>query len=66
VADLSAYTRVVEAQDLPACPCCGEPFCPRHKKHYGECDCIGPTEDDVDYITVADVLYGRRIPEPGV
>ena len=46
------YREVVYAHDLPMCCCCGEPFCGKHDKHYFECDCIGPTQDEATYITI--------------
>jgi len=35
-------------------------WCPRHRKHYADCPCIGPTEDGVKYKVVRGVLYGKR------
>lgn len=34
---------IVFASELPECECCGEPWCPKHKQHYAECACIGPS-----------------------
>ena len=54
------WQRVVFASELPKCDCCGEPFCPKHKKHYAECECIGPTHDGCEYMEIKGKLYGRR------
>lgn len=41
---------MVFAGDLPLCECCGEePWCPIHEEHYGDCVCVGPTEDEAEY-----------------
>lgn len=54
--------RVVFAAELPICECCGEePFCPTHDMHFADCPCIGPTEDNVEYVERDGVLYGERI-----
>ena len=55
------YYEVVYAEDLPLCPDCLDPWCPKCKLHYCDCHCIGPTEDNVDYIEWQGKLYGRRI-----
>lgn len=55
------WQKVVFAHELSICDCCGEePFCDLHQTHYGECDCIGPTEDDVEYKEINGELFGRR------
>jgi hypothetical protein len=55
------YQRVMCAADMVECDDCGEPFCPEHGKHYGECDCIRPTEDDVHYIERDGVQFASRL-----
>jgi protein-disulfide isomerase len=40
---------------------CDDDQCPHCKEEYAECDCIGPTEDDVEYEVIGDVLMGRRV-----
>jgi len=50
------YTRVVFA-----CECNEDGDCPECGLDFGECDCIGPTEDDVNYIVIDDVMYGNRL-----
>lgn len=60
-----AWKRVVFAADLPLCECCGEEaWCPEHRKHFADCACIGPTEDDVEYQDRGGVLYGKRRSRP--
>jgi len=51
--------RVVKhACALPLCECCGEElFCTEHGAHYGDCECIGPTQDDAVYKTVDGCLF---------
>lgn len=44
-----AYEPLVSARDCVTCECCEEPYCRKHRTHYWECPCIGPTEDDVVY-----------------
>lgn len=34
--------------------------CPKCNIDYGDCPCLGPTEDDVEYEERDGVLYGRR------
>jgi len=60
------FEAVVFAADVDDCPDCGEPYCSAHGMHYAECPCLGPTEDDTDYLVSADgVLMGRRDPDAG-
>lgn len=40
---------VVFADDCRACEGCGEPYCAKCERHYYECECPGPTEDDIEY-----------------
>ena len=50
------FSRVVfaaECDDDGNCPQCGDDF--------GDCECIGPTEDDVEYIWIDGELYGKRL-----
>lgn len=53
------YQLVKFAMDLPLCPCCEEEaYCPEHQCHFADCDCIGPTQDDIYYRTVDGYLFG--------
>lgn len=50
------FSRVVfaaECDDEGNCPQCGDDF--------GDCECIGPTEDNVEYIWIDGELYGKRM-----
>jgi len=56
-----SYQPVIFAGDLPLCECCGEErFCPVHECHYGDCNCLWPTEDGADYKEVGGVMFGSR------
>lgn len=55
------WSKVMAAADMLECECCGEPFCPEHNDHYADCECIGPTEDDVLFKAVDSVLFGTRV-----
>jgi len=52
----SGFSRVVYAAD-----CDEEGICPQCGDDFGDCECIGPTEDDVEYIWVDGELYGKRL-----
>ena len=57
-----AHRRVVFAGDCRPCSCCDEPVCPACDEHYADCDCLGPTQDDLyDYTEIDGVLYARLI-----
>ena len=58
------WSRVVGAADMLECECCGEPFCPECNEHYADCECIGPTEDEVETKVVDGVWFGTRISPP--
>ena len=50
------FSRVVFAAECDEdgnCPQCGDDF--------GDCECIGPTEEDVEYIWIDGELYGKRM-----
>ena len=56
------WKKVVFSDQLLDCPdCCDEKWCPKCKMHFFECNCIGPTMDDVEYKEVEGVWYGRKI-----
>lgn len=55
------WRKVVFAADLEECEDCGEPWCKKHQQHYWECECLGPTEDDVEYQERGGVLWARRM-----
>lgn len=56
----SKWEKIVMAADCDECPDCGEPWCERHKAHYADCACLGPTMQGVDYKEKDGILYGRR------
>lgn len=57
-----AMQPVVFAGDLPLCDCCGEePWCPIHEEHYGDCVCVGPTEDEAEYAGDDTILGARHL-----
>lgn len=50
------------AADMPCCACCGEePWCEEHQQHFGECSCIGPTQDGIIYKERSGILFGTRV-----
>lgn len=53
------WSRVRFAAD---CDPDGEGWCFERDIDPAECDCIGPTEEDVEYLILDGVLYGRRLP----
>ncbi len=56
-----SWQHVVFASELPLCECCGEEaWCEIHQSHFGDCSCIGPTEDDVMYRERDSRLFGSR------
>jgi hypothetical protein len=57
---MSKWVKIVFADDLPDCPDCEEKWCARHKKHYADCACLGPTQGDVEYRQIRGALYGRK------
>lgn len=36
--------RIVFAAECPPCPNCGEPWCRKHRMHYADCPCLGPSQ----------------------
>lgn len=58
------WHKVMGAADMLECEDCGEPFCPECNAHYADCNCIGPTEDEVEFKDVDGVLFGTKILPP--
>jgi len=54
------FSLVKYAFECESCPDCGEPFCMEHDMHYSECDCIGPTQDDVYRVDVEGYEFAKR------
>ncbi len=59
------WRKVIWAADCKECDCCGEPVCPICDVHYAECDCPGPTQDEVEYKTINGIEYGRMLYDQG-
>jgi hypothetical protein len=58
----SVWKKVVFAADCVECPDCGEPFCQVCESHYADCDCPGPTQDDMyEYKFVDGVMYAKEL-----
>ena len=57
----SIWVKVVFASDCDECPDCGEPWCEKHKAHYADCACIGPTMEGVIYKEEGGILYASKI-----
>lgn len=34
------------AHECPPCSACGEPFCETCNKHYADCECVGPHQEE--------------------
>lgn len=57
------WRRVAFASDCRECKCCGEPWCDVCDRHYADCECPGPNqEDEYEYREVGGVLEARPIP----
>lgn len=54
------WQKVQHAADMQACQDCSEAYCIEHDMHYADCNCIGPTEDDVEYKYNHGVLFATR------
>jgi uncharacterized protein with NRDE domain len=55
------WKKIVFASDLPKCDCCEEEWCEEHNTHFADCECIGPTQDNVEYKEFNGFLYGKII-----
>ena len=50
---------------MPVCECCQEEaYCEEHEQHFAECDCIGPTQDDITYKSINGVMLGTKLMPP--
>jgi hypothetical protein len=52
------------AVEMDECECCGEPWCPWCEAHYGDCECIGPCEDESVKRVINGVEFGCRLENP--
>ena len=57
------WKKIKFAADCTPCPMCDEPWCEDCELHFGDCNCLGPTQDGVFYWTVGDVLMGKVFTE---
>jgi len=56
------WQKVIFATDCVPCEFCLEPVCPVCSCHYAECDCPGPTQDDMyEYEVIDGVMMAREI-----
>ena len=49
------------AADCSPCLLCSEPWCNECDEHYAECLCIGPSQDEAEYVMFNGVLYARIV-----
>ena len=60
----AGWSLVKYADEMPLCPDCEEEaYCIQHECHFGDCDCIGPTQDDATYKTI-DGYYFATLDNP--
>ena len=57
---MNGYRWVVFADECKPCECCDDFICRICGGHYADCDCPGPTQDDVIYKEINGVLYGKN------
>lgn len=55
----NGWSLIKYASDCIPCDCCGEPYCVEHAEHYSECSCIGPTQDEAEYVKVNGFEFAR-------
>jgi hypothetical protein len=57
---MNDWMKVKHAADCEACEMCGEPYCRECDRHYNECDCPGPCQDDMfEYEIFDGELFAR-------
>jgi len=61
---LDGWVPVKHADEMSECEMCGEAFCKDHNKHYYECGCYGPTQDELEYEDINNVLMARPVESP--
>lgn len=52
---------VLPASEMQTCGTCEEPYCTKHNMHYSDCNCIGPSEDDVTFKKKSTILFGTKL-----
>lgn len=65
-----SVSQLKTCEEVNGIPGCEEKWCPRCGCHFGDCDCIGVCESEVDYIygvedDGAELLMGKRKPSVG-
>lgn len=58
------WKRVIYADDCEPCEMCGEPVCDLCDDHYADCECPGPTQDEMIYKEFNGVMYAQEEPPP--
>ena len=54
----SGYKVIKFGTEMSSCECCDEPWCNDCETHFADCDCYGPTQDDIKYKEIDGVLFG--------
>jgi len=57
---LLRFSKVIFADECRDCEFCNDVICSVCKDHYADCNCIGPTENGVEYMEIDGELYGKR------
>jgi len=55
--------KIVFADEMRSCQCCGEPYCDEHGEHYSDCGCVCPDNaEDEGYsvVEIDGVLWGEK------
>lgn len=60
--EVNPWKRVIHAHDCQQCDCCDDLICWYCKDHYAECNCPGPTQDEMEYNSTG-TLARRRSDE---
>ena len=57
MSNIEKWVRVKFSSDFELCEFCQEePWCAEHQMHFGECDCVGPTQDGYDYREIKGIM----------
>jgi hypothetical protein len=46
--------------NLYECEMCGDPICEIHDAHYSECECIGLSNDEYEYVEIHGRIFARK------
>lgn len=58
---VDGYDFVVYADECQPCECCDDLVCTQCADHYADCNCLGPTQDGVDFAVFGDLLIGKKL-----